>query len=104
MPTGRARRSVSRGGVGARRRDWRATRLWPPSLTAESEGVLVFGTGDPDDAHTEASRGVRLNERVRCCRIDPTDDGSHGYSWVPLLDVGQQHTARRIAGIVVGLR
>ena len=26
-------------------------------------------------AHSEAGRGVRLDERVRCCRVDPRRDG-----------------------------
>src|SRR6266545_3227630 len=61
--------------------------LCPPSLAAESDGVLVFGSADPDDAPSEAGRGVRLDERVRRCRIDPPHDGIHGDSGVPLIDV-----------------
>ncbi len=44
-------------------------RLCPPSFAAESEGGLIFVTGNPNDAHADG-RGVRLDARVRRCRID----------------------------------
>jgi hypothetical protein len=48
-----------------------------PSFATESSHCLVFVTGDPDDAHSEAGRGVRLDERVRRRRVDPGHDGPH---------------------------
>ena len=65
--------------------------------------MLVFVAGDPNDARSEAGRGVLLDKRVRRCRIDPLHDGNHWHSGDPLLDVGQQHSARRIAGKRFGL-
>ena len=64
-----------------------AVRGAPRALAAQSEGALVFVSGDPDDAHPEADGSVRLDERVRRCRIDPLHDRTHWHSRLPLLDV-----------------
>src|SRR5262249_58323683 len=93
-----------RAGTPQRTLAWARVWLCPPSLAAECDRGLVFVTGDPNDAYSEAGRGVLLDERVRCCRIDPLHDGVHWHSGVPLLDMRQHHSARRITGIGLGLR
>jgi hypothetical protein len=79
-------------------------RLCPPSLAAESERGRVFVAGNLNDSDSESSCGVRLYERVRRCRVDPINDDIHRHSGIPFLDMSQQHSARRVAGIGLGLR
>ena len=62
--------------------------------------VFLFVTGNPNDAHSEAGRGVRLDEQVRSCRVDPRHDGLHRHSGVPSLDIRQQ-TAEVVASLSI---
>lgn len=67
----------------------------PGMLMARAHRSLVFVTGDPNDPHSEASRGIRYALEGSTLRIDPCHDGRRRHGGIPSLDIRQTDAACR---------